>query len=199
MSKRKKMTLNARSLRIILLIAMLVIFAGSAFSLGFALKSMKTYAIEVSHEKIDATASNGNIQALEKTQEYLDNNKDVLEKIGLLKSTSEFPEFTVVDEVRSIAARNNIQIQNFSYGTESATAQAPASAAAPTTPAPAASTSGKVIALTVTLSASNYLDFMQFTYDLEQHLPKMKINGISITGSDTGVNIAPLTVEMYIN
>jgi hypothetical protein len=58
------------------------------------------------------------------------------------------------------------------------------------------STGGKTIALSVTFTSPSYLDFLQFTYDIEQHLPKMKIQGIDVSSS--GASIAPLNVEMYI-
>lgn len=201
MTKPKKLVLNAHTFRIVLIILMFIITAAGSVGLSYALRSMKTFATEVSHKKIDATASNGNIQALEKTQDYLDTNRDVLEKVGLLRSTSEFPEFRVVDEVRDIATKNNIQIQSFSYGTEAAVAQAPASTApSSTTPAPVAGGSGgNLISLNVTLSSPSYLDFLQFTYDIEQHLPKMKISGIGMSAANGSVNVDPLTVQMYIN
>jgi hypothetical protein len=200
MTKPKKLALNANTFRIVLIVLMLIITAAGSVGLSSALRGMRTFAVEVSHKKVDATASNGNIQALEKTQEYLDTNRDVLEKIGLLRSSSEFPEFRVVDEVRDIATKNNIQIQSFSYGTEATSSQTPATTTPSTTPAPTVSaSSGNLISLSVTLSSPNYLDFLQFTYDIEQHLPKMKINGIGMSAANGSVNVDPLTVQMYIN
>lgn len=201
MTKPKKLALNAHTFRIVLITLMFIFTAAGSAGLSYALRTMKTFAVEVSHKKIDATASNGNIQALEKTQEYLDTNRDVLEKIGLLRSSSEFPEFRVVDEVRDIATKNNIQIQSFSYGTEASSAQAPASTTPPatTTTPPVSASAGNLISLSVTLSSPNYLDFLQFTYDIEQHLPKMKINGIGMSAANGSVNVDPLTVQMYIN
>ena len=205
MTKPKKLALNAHTFRIILFVLMLILTLAGAFGLSYGLRTMKAYAVEVSHKKVDATASNGNISALEKTQDYLDTNRDVLEKIGLLRSSSEFPEFRVVDEVRDIASKNNILIQSFSYGTgTAATSQAPASTtpAAPTSGATTpttTSTGGNLISLTVTLNSPSYLDFLQFTYDIEQHLPKMKISGIGMSAANGSVNVDPLTVQMYIN
>lgn len=210
MSKRKKELIDAKSLRIGLLVLMLLITVGSGVGLSYAMRTLKTFAVEVSHKKVDANASNGNIAALQKTESYLEANQDVLEKAGLLKSTSEFPEFKIVDEVRKIAAENNIQIETFSYGasessnastsgsgsaTPSAGTATGSAAAAPSN----ASTGGDTIPLTVTLNASDYLNFLQFTYDIEQHLPKMKLNGISISGGGTsGITVDPVTIEMYI-
>lgn len=228
MNKHKKFALNANTLRVVLLVLMLLIIIGSGVGIATGLKIIKDYAVEVSHKKVDATASNGTVQALQKTQEYLDANKDVLEKIGLLRSASEFPEFKVVDEVRKVAAKNNIQIESFSYGGDSSKSgdSTTTPSTSTTTTAPSTSktestkSSGDTIALSVTFKAPSYLEFLQFTYDIEQHLPKMKINGIGIssgssstagsTGGGTttggskattssGMTIDPITVEMYIN
>ena len=207
MSKRKKELIDAKSLRIGLLVLMLLITVGSGVGLSYAMQNLKTFAIEVSHKKVDANASNGNIAALQKTESYLETNQDVLEKAGLLRSTSEFPEFKIVDEVRRVAAKNNIQIETFSYGASASnststggtgsaipsTGAATGSSAAPSS----ASAGGNTISLSVTLSASDYLNFLQFTYDIEQHLPKMKLNGISISGGG-GITVDPVTIEMYI-
>lgn len=210
MSKRKKVLIDARSLRIGLLVLMLLITVGSAVGISYAMQTLKTYAVEVSHKKVDANASNGNIAALRKTESYLETNQDVLEKAGLLRSTSEFPEFKIVDEVRKVAAKNNIQIETFSYGSSTssgtstsgtgATTPSTAGATGSTAAAPsAAGTGGSTISLSVTLRASDYLNFLQFTYDIEQHLPKMKLGGISVSGAGaSGITIDPITIEMYI-
>jgi hypothetical protein len=210
MSKRKKELIDAKSLRIGLLVLMLLITTGSAAGLSYAMQNLKTFAVEVSHKKVDANASNGNIAALQKTESYLEANQDVLEKAGLLRSTSEFPEFKIVDEVRRVATRNNIQIDTFSYGTSesgststsgtgSATPSTPGATGSTVAPSNGGSTGGNTISLTVTLNASDYLNFLQFTYDIEQHLPKMKLNGISVSGGGTsGITVDPVTIEMYI-
>jgi hypothetical protein len=193
---------------------------GGAVGLAYGYRIIEKHAMEVSHKKVDATASNGNFAALKRTQTYLQENKDVLEKIGLLKSTSEFPEFRIVDEIRKIAAKNNVQIASFAYSSQVPSAATPATPTTPTTttttpatPSASAASSSKTIALSVTLSSSSYLDFLQFTYDIEQNLPKMKIKGIGITNGgsapgattqgtssqSSGISIEPVVVEMYIN
>lgn len=205
MSKRKRDFLDAKSLRIGLLVLMFVLSLGSAFGLAYAMQNLEKFAIEVSHKKVDASASNGNIAELQKTESYLDTNQDVLEKAGLLRSASEFPAIKLVDEVREIAAKNNIQVDTFSFGSESSSSATSGTGTSPTaggtssTVAPAPTTGGNTTSLTVTLGAADYLNFLQFTYDIEQHLPKMKLKGISVSGSGaSGVTIDPITIEMYI-
>lgn len=218
MKKKNKLTMNATLLRVILSVSILVVsgitLAGFIYSLGF----IKSYASEVSHKKVDAQASNGNIQALEKVQRELDANSDVLSKIGLLKSTGQFPIFRIVDEVNEIAAKNNLVVEGTALADSAATATPGAAGGAATpapTPAVAPAASGGTISLSVTLkSPVNYQDLLQFTYDIEQNLPKMKIKGLAMSsggGAPTGttgqpvilnpgqVSIEPLTIEMYIN
>ena len=205
--------MTATVLRNILIVLILTVAIGGAVGLSYGYRVIKNHAVDVSHKKVDATASNGNLAALKKTEQYLNANKDVLEKISLLKATNEFPEFRIVNEIRSIAAKNNISVSSFSYGTATGTTAAAPTTAAPATPAPTASTSAaKTIALSVTFTAPSYLEFLQFTYDIEQNLPKMKIQGIGISNgstggtqtsgaaaTSTGISIDPITVEMYIN
>jgi hypothetical protein len=205
MSKPKqKRGMSASLLRIILIFVLILNSVGAAFGFSYATSLMKDRAIEVSHKKVDATASNGTIQALKTTQKELEANRDVLQKIGLLRSTSEFPEFRIVDEVRTLAAKNNIQLDSFTYGgTGAAATQGTTNTTTPgqtATPTPATSTSSDTISLSVTPTTSNYLDFLQFTYDIEQHLPKMKIQGISVKAGDSGkgLTIQPLNIEMYV-
>ena len=220
MSKKGKMTMNATLLRTLLSASIFLIIVVASAGFLFGLGIIKGYAVEVSHKKVDAEASNGNIQALERIKKELGQNSDILNKVGLLKSDSQFPEFRIVDEIKKIAANNNLTIDSFTYtDTAAATGAAPATGstttppAATTTPATGTETVGaKTVSLSVTLkSPITYSNLLQFTYDIEQNLPKMKLKGISISAgggtqsSDKSavdpnqVSVEPITVEMYIN
>ena len=220
MSKKSKMTMNATLLRTLLSVSMLLIIAVGSAGFLYGLSIIKAYAVEVSHKKVDAEASNGNIQALESIKKELDQNNDILNKVGLLKSDSQFPEFRIVDEIRKIAANNNLTIDSFTYAdSAAATGTTPATGSATTTPPTTttpttgtATTAGKTVSLSVTLkSPIPYSNFLQFTYDIEQNLPKMKVKGISVSaGGETAskeqattdpnqVSVEPITIEMYIN
>ena len=214
--------MNATMLRLLLSISIPVVVALASAGFLFGLGILKGYAVEVSHKKVDAEASNGKIKALEKTKDELDRNSDVLNKIGLLKSDSEFPEFRIVDEIKKIAANNNLIIDSFTYANSAASAgetpatggvAAPTGGAAvtPATPAAGATSGAKTVSLSVTLkSPLSYEDFLQFTYDIEQNLPKMKLTGITIstgsgqttenkTSDPTQVSVGAITIEMYVN
>ena len=222
---KKKTTLNARLLRVLLSVMLLVVFAAGIAGISAGLNMIKDYSVEVEHKKTDAEASDKNLAALQNIEKYLQNNQDVRDKAKLLRSDGKFPEFRIVDKVRAIASKNNVKIGSFSYGTEASSetgggaqtpAAAPAAGGAAAGTTPAAST-GKTIALTVTISKAKYKDFLQFTYDLEQFLPKMKISGIDVSSgssssssssssggsqqpqqSSGGTSYQPVTIEMYV-
>lgn len=221
MSKKGKMTMNATLLRTLLSASIFLIIVVASAGFLFGLGIIKGYAVEVSHKKVDAEASNGNIQALERIKKELNQNSDILNKVGLLKSDSQFPEFRIVDEIRKIAANNNLTIDSFTYTDTAAATGSTAPATGSTTTPPAATTTpttgtatvgAKTVSLSVTLkSPITYSNLLQFTYDIEQNLPKMKLKGISISAgggtqsSDKSavdpnqVSVEPITVEMYIN
>lgn len=218
-SKKSKVTMNATLLRTLLSISILLITIIASAGFLYGLGIIKGYAVEVSHKKVDAEASNGNIQALERIKKELDENSDVLNKVGLLKSSSQFPEIRMFDEVRKIAAKNNLTIDSFNIAdttTTTNTTPAPGGTTTPsttTTTPPASTTTGpKTVSLSVTLkSPITYSNFLQFAYDVEQNLPKMKLAGISISAGSEGqsgdnsavnpnqVSVQPITIEMYVN
>lgn len=229
MGKKAARSFNAKTLRIFLSIMLLISTAIGVVGFIYGQRLLQGYAVEVSHKKIDAEASNNNLQALEKMEEELADNKDVLEKISLLRATSDFPEFRVVDEINKIAQRNGITISGYQYTDGSTTPSTGAGTTAPTTtppttpptgttttPATSNSAAGKTISLLITPeSPMNYRQFLQFLYDIEQNLPKMKVAGISIApggapastgpGANTRaadpnqVSVGQLTVQLYIN
>ena len=222
---KKKTTLNARQLRVLLSVMLLVVFAAGIAGISAGLNMIKDYSVEVEHKKTDAEASDKNLAALQNIEKYLQDNQDVRDKAKLLRSDGKFPEFRIVDKVRAIASKNNVKIGSFSYGTEASSetgggaqtpAAAPAAGGAAAGGTTSAASTGKTIALTETISKAKYKDFLQFTYDLEQFLPKMKISGIDISSgsssssssssgggqqpqqSSGGTSYQPVTIEMYV-
>lgn len=201
--------MTATKLRIILSLTLFLIIGGAIGGFHYARTFLTEYAVEVSHRKIDAEASNGNISALEKVKTELAANKDVIAKAAALKSNSEFPEFDIVEDVTRYANQNNLTIESFNFGESSSTAGSNAASApnstAPGTPnKPAANNAAagsSTVSISVTLkSPANYTDVLQFIHDLNQSVPKLKVQGVSVAGSGnskSNVNIQPLVIEMY--
>lgn len=197
--KNSGFTLNASSARLILSVSLFIIVGVSGIGFTYAQKQLSQYAIEVSHKKVDALASDGNIQTLQKTKSELDANQNVSDKARALKATNELPQFTIVDDVTTIAGNNNIAITSFDFTDSPQTTTAPASGTTATTPTAPQPTSGH-ISLTVSLQPPiNYTDFLQFLHDIEQNIPKMQVQGLNIgnSGGTGGFSVEPLIIQMY--
>lgn len=201
----KRMTLNASLLRIILSVSLLVVAGAASAVFIYGKQFLTDYAIEVSHKKVDADASNGSIQALKNMEQELAKNQDVSQKIDTLKAANELPQFKIVDDVTKYAEKNQIAISSFDFAEAAVpgaatTPQTPATPGATPTPTPVIS-SAKSVSIVVTLGTSlNYLNLLQFIYDIEQNLPKMQIDGIGLTPdttSPTDVSSDALTIQMY--
>lgn len=213
----KRKELNASTLRSVLFISIVAIIAITGAGFGFAHSKLMDYAKEISKSKVDAGASTGTVSSLQQAKEQLDAAEEVKNKIALLRATDSLPEFRIVSEVQKIAKKNNITISSFSYTTAESssegTTSTQSSQAPTTTPAspqpvavdtsaPATPAPQKSIVLNVTLGTiSNYADYLQFIYDIEQNLPKMKISGVGVepNGDGEGITADPLVIEMYVN
>ena len=222
MSAVKTSRLNPRILRFVLAIFLLLIIGLSAAGFIYAQKELLSYAKEISRKKVDASASNSSIATLQNVQKELQNYDDVKQKISALRAGDEFPIFRIVDEVNKIASRNNIPISSYSFGDSAAPAAGTGATPTPTpaTPAAPSTSSSKTISLTVNFGQiSSYRDYLQFLYDIEQNVPKMRVKSVSVNSgtaapaanstpnntSQSGASasngvfsIQPLTIELYI-
>jgi hypothetical protein len=223
MSPEKKSKFTPRTLRVVLALLLIVILGSSAAGFIYAQKELREYAKEISRKKIDANASNSTISTLKKVKNDLGGYSDVKEKIQGLRANDVPPEFRIVNEVTKIAARNNIPISSFDFG-DGATASPSTTSgtATPTTPtAPVAgstTSNAKTISLTVNFGQVNdYKNYLQFLYDIEQNIPKMRVKSVSVSSggsastntsssstnqtsppASNGLNIQPITIELYI-
>lgn len=196
-----------------LLIVLLVVSVGAG-SAGFIYIQdyIKTYAVDVSHKQVDALASNAALNTLNTTKKDLVQYASIRKKISNLRATSDFPEFLIVSEVQKIADANKVAIKTFNY--QGATTTTPNQTVGPSTTPNAALQPGlqptvtpvagpKTIALLVDLeNPVNEKAFLQFIHDIEQHLPKMRLSGISVTpvdGSPDKINSGQLTIELYLS
>jgi len=226
MSPEKKSKFTPRTLRVILALLLVLILGSSAAGFIYVQQELRGYAKEISRKKIDANASNSTISTLKKVENELRGYGDVKEKIQGLRANDELPEFRLTDEVTKIAARNNIPISNLSIGDGTAAGTPPTAGGAatpttPTTPVTGSTSNAKTIALTVNFGpVSDYKNYLQFLYDIEQNIPKMRVKSVSVnsgssaptdpsssssssstnqsSSSSSGVNIQPITIELYV-
>jgi len=196
MTESKKTTLTATRLRIILSLTLLLIIAAGGGGFVYVKGLLTQYSVTVSHTKVDAQASDGNITSLETIQKELATDQDVVQKATQLRSTSEFPEFDIVNDVKKYAAADGISIDSYDFTSQGSTG----TPSTTSVPAPAVSSSSKTVDLSVSIhSPVNYQKLLQFLYDLQQGLPKMQVQGVSVGPGDSvdTVEVQPITIEMY--
>lgn len=193
------------TLRIILVAAMILVLSGSIAGFIYGLGVLHTFAVDVSHKKIDADASNSSLQTLQKLERALSASRETLKRTEQLSITNELPQFQAVSDVRNIADRNKLPVTNvtFTDGTTTApSSSAPASPSSPTaTPSTAAPVAtGKQVDITLTLGDDvNYDSFLQFLYDTERSIPNMQISEISLSPGSSSDTIKPGSVTIKVS
>lgn len=217
MTREGKKQMNATMLRMVLFGMMGVIVAISAAGFIYGVTFVRTYAQQVSGKRSSAEASNNTVQTLENTKKQLNTNADVIAKANQLradgKSNENYPEIKIINAVRQLASKNNLTINTITQGADTpATTTTPGGTAS--TPQPSTSTTGGATATTPTAASDtvsiavamttpvNYKDYLQFLYDIEQNLPILKVDGVTVKPSENGstdmVNAETLTIRMYI-
>ncbi len=197
----KTRNLNAVVLRIILCASLFIIIAVVVAGFTFAHQVLTEYAISVGKKNIDAQSSDTTIQSLTVTEKQLSNYAQARDDASKLRLADNHPEFTVREILNRIAKKNNISIGISSSSSGSATTtpqgQQTAPAGTTATPTPAASSpTGKTFKLSVSVKPesgtnfdrNNYVNFLQFLRDLEQSLPKIKVDGVDVSGGGSGTS-----------
>ncbi len=217
-----KSWLNASTFRIILSVSLILIIILTSLGFAYAHQLLGKYADEISHKKVDASTSDETISSLQKVQQTIEQNQGLIDKINTLRADDSFPEFMIVDQIKTIAKRNDIKISSYTFGgtSEEATtggaSTQPTAGQQPATTAPTAS--GDTVSLTINFgTVPSYRKYLQFIYDIEQNVPKMRIKGVGISGGKSGgettdgsdpnnqqqstntssLTVDPLVVEMY--
>lgn len=214
-----KTWLNAASFRIILSVSLLLIIVVASFGFTYAHQMLTEYAQDIAHKKVDASASDDTISSLQKVQQTMEQNQELINKIDTLRADDSFPEFAIYDRVKAIAKRNDIKISGYSFGASKDSNDEPAAAqpGGGQSSVAAPSASGDTVSLTINIgSIPSYKKYLQFIYDIEQNVPKMRIQGVGVsrsggegesttdgssegqqTSSSDKISVDSLVIEMY--
>lgn len=198
MSESKTSKLKPTILRLLLAISLFLVAILAVVGFVFAQKMMGDYALEVSHKKVDAAASENSLQTLQSVEKQLSEDSDLIEKAKNLKHNSSLPQFKAIEDLQAHAANNNITLNDVSFASADTGSAAPAAAgtAPAATPAPAATTtppaSGVMISFSINDGVVDTIDFVNFLHDIEHSIPKMQIKGVSVK---PGPSSNQLTVE----
>lgn len=193
--------LEPTTLRVILIAAMILTLAGSVAGFVYRLGVLNTFAVDVSHKKVDAEASNSSLQTLQKLEHTLSASRETLKRTQQLSITNELPQFQAVTDVRNIADRNKLPITNITFTDSTASAPSSSTPAAPATPSAAApAATSKQVDVTLTLGENvDYDSFLQFLYDTERSIPNMQIGEISLSPGSSRDTIKPGNITIKVS
>jgi hypothetical protein len=193
--------LNATGLRLILSVSLFVLAAIGVVGFFYAKNNLQAVAVDTSHSVVDASASQNNLQTLQKIQKTLEDDKDVISRTNNIVADSRSYQYQdqILSDLNDYAAKAGIAITNLAFSdTAAATPSAASSSKAVTTPQPAGVKSTSV---TVTLNNPvNYNNLLMFIRSVEQNLTKMQISRVSLSkGADSNsVTSDALAIEVYI-
>jgi hypothetical protein len=199
-TESKAHRITPTTLRLLLSIALFLVATLAVVGFVFAQKQISAYALEVSHKKVDATASESSLQTLQTVEKQLADDQEIIKKASTLKHNSSLPQFKAIADLQNHAQANKISLSDISFEASSASTTAPATTTTPTpdTAAPAAPAAGISITFKVNDGEVATTDFVNFLYDIEHSTPKMQIKGISVKKGKTDSQLAvdSMTVTM---
>jgi hypothetical protein len=204
MIESKTTKLKPTTLRLLLAIVMFLIATLATVGFIFAQKAIGAYAIEVSHKKTDATASENSLQTLKSIEKQLQEDRDIINKAKNIKHNNSLPQFKAVEDVQNHARANGLSLSDISFETVSSTPTTPGTTpTSPTSAAPAATiatpaVNGVSVTFIINGGKVDINKFISFLHDIERSTPKMQISGISVKKGDSNSQIAveSMTVTM---
>jgi hypothetical protein len=179
-------------------VSLFVIAIGAAVTIHFLNAGMDEFAGKVSRATADSVASQDNIKNLQKIQQELLANRDVIERTTSIVADSQSYEYQdqIITDLNDYANRAGISVTNIDF------TSANASATTPTTPSTATPAPTGVKSTSVSITLKNpvvYENLLRFIHSIEQNLTKMQISRIGLTKDTTGnVSSEVLTIEVYI-
>ncbi|MDX2776563.1 hypothetical protein PV379_04325 [Streptomyces caniscabiei] len=196
--------MTATKLRLILSCSLVLIAAMLIGAFVFFYGQLRDAATSTNHTVVDAAASQNNIATLDKIEDFLKENSQVVERARSIVADSQSYQYQdqIITDLNDFAGRNGVTITNvdFTGTTPPATTTSPsATAPAPSQP----TTSGiKSTSATITIKTPvNYDNLLRFLESIERNLTKMQISKVSLSrGSAEGNDIVSdaLTIEVYI-
>lgn len=200
---RKQSNLTATRLRLILSISLFVIALAGGVIFSLINNQLKSYAVDVSHKIIDANASRDNVQTLQRIQQELTNDKDIIARTNSIVADSQSYQYQdqIVSDLNNYASTAGITITNMDFSANSATSPTGA-VTTPTTTAPAVTAPAGVKSVSVSVTLKNpvgYSNFLRFVRSIENNLTKMQIQKITLSKGTSGSDISSdvLSIQVY--
>lgn len=210
-----------------LILAVVVIFCATVAVYYFLSSFAKSQAVAANHSMITAQSSQKDIESLQKSYEWIQNNPNVVKKTGqIVADASEYKyQNQVIKDIESFAKQVGLNITKYTFSesstTETATGSGSSSAppasessgssvAATNAPAPAAggATAGGppagLVATTIDIGFDEevpYTRALQFIKKIEQNVTRMQITSLSLAPveDDPSKVTLSMTISIFIN
>lgn len=202
--------LTAKSLRIILSIAITLVLAAVVGGFFFAHQSLTGYATAISQLSADAQTGDQSIATLNQVKTRLDAEQATIQAARSVVGDNATFADTLFSDITRIAAASGVKITNFEFTNTAATGTTTPSAAAPATTPSAATTPNtattsapagvtqKSVSITVE-SPVNYDRLMDFIRRIESNGLKLQIASVGLTEDNKGmVQTQPFTIGAYV-
>lgn len=202
-------SMKPSTLRLLLALSLFTIAGLSVGGFVLVQQKISTFAVEVSHKKVDAAASKASLQTLQRIEKELTANREIVDKADNIRHVSDLPQFKAIDDIRNLAAANNLELSNITFTATNATtagstpATTPGAAAPITSAATPGTTTADVQGVDITFDlgqgAIKAADFINFLYDIEHTTPKMQAQGIGVSagGGASDIKVEQMTVKMF--
>lgn len=192
---------TATRLRLALSSSLFVIAILTGISLYFIYGKLHDVSTDVSHAVVDASASQDNIQTLQKIQSELADKKDVIDRASSIVADSKSYQYQnqILNDLNDYAGRAGITLTNIDFTSGDATGTTGSGAK----PAADSSAPAGVKSTSVSVAIQNpvpYDNLLRFIKSIEDNLTKMQISKIGLSKGTSGSNVSSeiLTIQVYI-
>lgn len=206
--------LSAQALRVILLIILIVLLIGAGIGFYIVQKQLHSFAQTTNSLNQQADEGDTTLKQLQQLQAYLAAHQDDIDLAHNVVGNQQDYLSDRLDELRTIANKDNVTIDTFSFsstgsGATGAATSEPAASGAAATTTPSASAAAKpgagaisgvkMESINITLKGPiPYTSLLNFVNDVESSPSRMQISSLSLSGGSGGVSIGPLTIEVYV-
>jgi hypothetical protein len=203
-----KSTMNAKRLRLVLIVTMLLILIAATAGFVFAQQYLAAYATSISKLNADAQSGDKNLETLSNLETKLAQDAELIERTRSVVADNATYGDQFLNDISRIAAEAGVTVTGIEF--VESTAATPAAGAATTTPTPQASatptpsatTGGGVTKKSIQVSIQsplNYTKMMNFLKGIETNALEMQVSSVSLS-KDKGDDVSSqgLTIGVYV-
>lgn len=208
MKKLASLKLNAKLLRILLIVLMFVVLIAGITGFIFALDWLRAYAVKTSELDAQANAGSKNLQILLSQKTTLAELEPIVQKAHKIVAESQSYSYQneIISDLNQYAKDSGVFITGYSFDTiPDTTVATPGSAGDLQTTVSGLPAGIRATTVNVSLaSPTRYNSAMKFIQQIEQNVTKMQIGNISMTRANDenapadGVDLPNLRIQVYI-